>query len=519
VSKGEWTETRILALGVSILSVSLFSVTGCAVQGESEGLTTVSPERAVVTFGESLQFSVSPLNVPVMWSVDGILGGNEGTVGKITAEGLYTAPMNETLAPEKVRIRAIPSAGPIGSAIAFLTPFEPGTRLTTHYAIGAARANTYSAGQRGIALFKDGHGNVNLYAVWADNSKGLSRIGFTKSNDGGNTFDPPLPVDGYLFANQFSPAVAVDPSGNVFVVWEDYSEGDADILISRYDGTGFGSPRKVNLGIDSGVMDYDTTPAIAINSTGDIYVVWEHRSDSIDHYPDIYFSVSKDSGQTFSSPIMIAPSGRRPAIAIDAYDIAYVVWEDLSGFPQSPTRIHISRIERGNPSPPKEVDSFLSPNYHSRFPSVAVGPAGKVYVVWERGWIPAPGFDGETVSAYDMDLAIVDGATLDVLGRTLSFPDNPDTGIFGGPAHPTISGDGSSIYIAWDDERNGTRDIYFARSSDGITFTTNRIVNDNTGPGSEKPSIAVSGGKAYMIWTDYRYTNGISSDVFFAREK
>lgn len=523
-------EVKIRTIGVFILMGFLFFATGCAGKGEEEGLITVDPESAVVTLGDSRPFSASPSDVPVTWSVNGILGGNEGTVGTVVGDpdtntGLYTAPSDAAKAPESVRIRATPSSGPSGSAIAFLTTFGSSKRLSTHYAAGTARANTYSAGQKSIAVFKEvDTGDINLYVVWADNFQGLSRVWFTKSGDGGDNFDSPVSIDGVLFANQVSPAVTVDPSGNVFVVWEDYSEGDADIFIRKYDGSGFGSLSKVNLGIDTGVVDYDTTPSVAINSTGDIYVVWEHRSDATDDYPDIYFAVSTNQGQTFSLPTPIATFGRRPAIAIDAFDIAYVVWEDLSGFPLlSPTRILISRIDGSVPSSPREVDSLLSSNYHSRFPSVAIGPGGDVYVLWQRGLILTPGFDSEIVSAYDMDLARVEGTTLDVLGRTLSFPDDPNTGVFGGPAYPTITGDSSNVYIAWDDQRNGTKDIYFAKSSNGVTFTTNRIVNDNTGTWNEKPDIAVADGKAYVIWTDYRNTSLITTvspnDVFFAREE
>ena len=82
--------------------------------------------------------------------------------------------------------------------------------------------------------------------------------------------------------------------------------------------------------------------------------------------------------------------------------------------------------------------------------------------------------------------------------------------------------------MVWDDWRNGTKDIYFAKSSDGSVFTTNRIVNDDTDNSSgvtwhEKPGIAVADGKAYVIWTDFRNTQlsttASPNDVFFAVEQ
>jgi len=154
-----------------------------------------------------------------------------------------------------------------------------------------------------------------------------------------------------------------------------------------------------------------------------------------------------------------------------------------------------------------------------------------VYIVWQRAEIPEPKFENEFIKSYDIDLATVetvDGTTWEV-SATLSIPDSSNVSLIGGSAYPTIAADDSYIYVAWDDQRNGSKDIYFAKSSDGAIFTTNRIVNDGAGDEStevtwhEKPAIAVSDEKAYVIWTDYRNTQisttAAPNDVFFAVEK
>src|SRR3990170_2445276 len=350
-------------------------LSGCSVQGDSEPLVTLSPESAVVTLGTTKQFALATGETTATWSVNNVGGGNS-SVGTISSDGLYTAPplsaIDTTEVPENVTIKGIDTSGSSGSATAFLTTFKANKRLT-QYTAGAFRADTYSAGQRDIAVYKDIiNGNVNVYTVWADDSLGLSQVWFTNSSNNGNDFCPPVRVDDVgIFADQFSPSIAVDSSGNVYVAWEDERDGDADIYVARYNGTDcpwtvspFTSPVKVNQSRDVGTLSRESSPAIAVDPTGVIYVVWEDRLDGTKDYPDIYFATSVNLGVTFPTMAFIANAGRRPSIAIDSSNTAYVVWEDLTEFPgllnPSPTHIKIRRIVSGIPTTQAQVDTPLS---------------------------------------------------------------------------------------------------------------------------------------------------------------
>src|SRR3990172_12514481 len=178
-----------IALFTSLL---LLLLSGCAVNGEEEAVITVSPGSAVVTLGDTEQFSVTPAGTTVTWSVNGILGGNEGTVGTINTSGMYTAPSESGTAPENVSVRATDTSS---SSTVFLTTFGANKSLTT-YTPGLYKANTYSSGQKNIAIFiETDTGDVNVYAVWSDNSLGQYKVYLTKSGDGGVSFDAPALVD------------------------------------------------------------------------------------------------------------------------------------------------------------------------------------------------------------------------------------------------------------------------------------------------------------------------------------
>ncbi len=536
----EIRKNRFFNLAISLFGL-LILLTGCAVTGEEETLITVLPGSAVVTLGDTEPFSVTPAGTAVTWSVEGVLGGNEGTiVGTIDSAGVYTAPTDAEVAPEKVVVRATDASGTPDSAIAFLTTFKANKRVTTHYTPGTMKANTYSAGQRGI-LVK----GYNIYIVWADNSiGGYNQAFFTMSKDVGGNFCKPIRIAGYDSADQFSPTLAVDnDNGNVYVVWEDYRDGDGDIYFAGFDDTDcnwdttrewatspFTLPVKVNTSRDTGVSK-DSSPAVAVDSTGGIYVVWEDRLDSSENYPDIYFAKSTNQGATFPTYALVDSSGRRPAIAIGTSDIVYVVWEDIVQFPVQPTKIKIGAIEGNIPGGEAELPAVSG--YNARYPSIAADPVCNtdvtcdVYVVWQRAEVANQGFTGETIKSYDIDMSIVDGE-LNIIKTTRSVPSGQTTGQYGGYAYPSVAADDNNIYIVWDEWRNGIKDIYFAKSSDGDVFTTNRIVNDDTSDDCnflchEKPSIAVLNEKAYVIWTDYRNpqlpTTVSPNDVFFAVEQ
>jgi hypothetical protein len=71
---------------------------------------------------------------------------------------------------------------------------------------------------------------------------------------------------------------------------------------------------------------------------------------------------------------------------------------------------------------------------------------------------------------------------------------------------PVIGVDGSAVHVAWEEERDGQRDVYYRGSTDGgVTFRPEVVLN--TAPGasySDRPRMAVSGDRIYVAWKDNR---------------
>jgi hypothetical protein len=77
----------------------------------------------------------------------------------------------------------------------------------------------------------------------------------------------------------------------------------------------------------------------------------------------------------------------------------------------------------------------------------------------------------------------------------------------GSSEDPSITKSGSDIHIAWNDDRDGNREIYYKHSTDGgVNWGTDvRLSNDTTN--SYLPCISVSGSIVHVVWEDKRNGN------------
>jgi subtilisin family serine protease len=144
-------------------------------------------------------------------------------------------------------------------------------------------------------------------------------------------------------------------------------------------------------------------------------------------------------------------------------------------------------------------------------PVIARNAAGDLYVVWEDGR------NGETANRDIFFARSTDeGTTWSADARVNRDP----YGVSVNQQSPAMVYDPvrDTIYVAWQDERGGDYDIWFARSTDGGTLWTepvsNPISDDASGAAQVSPSLAVDeSGTLYAVWQDRRNGN---DDIYFA---
>jgi hypothetical protein len=215
----------------------------------------------------------------------------------------------------------------------------------------------------------------NVYLVWQENSTGFFDVLLKKSTDGGNTFsDKPINLSNNS-GNSAYPKIAL--YGNTsYVVWEDNSTGNFDILLKKStDGGNTFSDKPINLSKNKG---NSSDPKVFSDEKNDIFVVWDDDSPG---NADIFFTKSTDGGETFSRPVNLSNNTRGsfdPTLTISKNHIS-VAWDDDS--PGNADILFTKSTDRGDSFSIKPIN--LSKNVgRSLYPDVAISRSNNSYIIW-----------------------------------------------------------------------------------------------------------------------------------------
>src|SRR5437660_4717941 len=341
----------------------------------------------------------------------------------------------------------------------------------------------------------------NIYMAWEDDTNANSNILFSLSTDGGATFlpTPAAKQVSNSLGCSFSPVMAVDAAAHINIVWEDSPDcsfGTSNIFFSRSTDGGMTFSAPTNLSATMNTALY-SVPQIAVDTTGNISVLWESDTGNL----AIWFSSSSDGGTTFSAPKMVStnPSGSMgPQIAVDKSGNINVVWEDdIAGH----SDISFSRsTDNGTTfSPPVNLSNPLG-NAIANAARLAIGLdiAANINVVWSN----------DCGGNFDIFLSrSVDN------GASFSSPKNL-SGTPGSSGNPQLFVDAAgNINVVW--EESSPADIFFVRSGDaGATFSSAQNLSHNSGPSTNAWLTVDAGANINVAWED---TTPGNRDILFTR--
>ena len=178
---------------------------------------------------------------------------------------------------------------------------------------------SHGAGARNPDLALDPLGDVHL--VWEDHRvvPGTAKIFYKRCAAGTWQDDQQLTFEEYTDARE--PAVAVDPAEIVHVVWTDERSSFGDIYYRQCQAGSWLAEAMVSSGEST-----SRTPAIQCDAAGNAHAVWSDKASGV--YA-IHYSFRNRLG--WSTPLRISQGtdpAREPSIAVDAGGQVHVVWED-----------------------------------------------------------------------------------------------------------------------------------------------------------------------------------------------
>ena len=357
------------------------------------------------------------------------------------------------------------------------------------------------------SLARDGLGNLHL--AWRDGRNGDADIYYARSTNEGAAWQTNRRVNqddpGAL---QYLPAVAADDAGRVYVAWRDNRDGAHNIYAARSEDGGATWLAEARVNNDSPTNFFHDTPALTFGGGQRLALVWR---DSRTGSPDIYGAISNNRGSSWAGNFRLNDDGGvaaqyQPVLALDG-DGLHAAWQDFreDGTGQSDADIYYARSADGGLTWPPDVkvsDDGDSQAGQSE-PSMAV-TGTKTYLAWRD----TRGGEGNIYFA-----SSANGTTWSANIRV-----NDDTSV-ADQGHPSLAVDAlGRLYLAWQDRRNGHYDVYFATSTDGgATWSANARVNQDGGSADHTaPSLAVSadGSQVFVAWQDGRNGN---DDIFFAQ--
>lgn len=225
----------------------------------------------------------------------------------------------------------------------------------------------------------DGSGNINVVFQQCEAETRPGKVYFTRSTSNGASWQTPILLSLANYA--LYPSIAVDSNGNLFAVWQKrkiYTAKTPWYTHLRRSSNG-GASWTTGININPGEEGYYMGgPKVAVDMTNNyVYLVWTKRNDYFSGDYKVFFSRSTDSGAVWSSPVNITANGLSntyPDIAVDSVGNINVVWNHSED-------VYFRRsIDNGNSwSSTVQVCSTSGASYE---PKIGMDSSGNIKVTW-----------------------------------------------------------------------------------------------------------------------------------------
>jgi len=339
-----------------------------------------------------------------------------------------------------------------------------------------------------------------IVVVWSDDRNGNWDVMAARSTNGGSTWAGDTRVDDSSSGDQVAPDIAIAPNNRVHVVWQDGRGTNNHIYYAT--STNAGSSFGTNQRVDDSSSGAQSNPAVAANSST-VFVTWEDTRNG--HY-EIYFSKSTDNGTTWSTNKHVDDSSlsydaRYPDIAVDSSGKIVIVWED---YRNSNWDIYSSVSTDGGStwSANKRVDDTGIGTLQQEMPSIAVDLDKKFHVMWQD---------------YRNSNYQIFYSNSTTPSTSWSANQRVDDSAGGTSKYPSVTVDiNRMVHGIWQDYRNsGNPDIYYSNITKTGTFAANKRVDNSTQGSQVYPAITTDGNaNLFLVWQSDENTK---NNIYYTR--
>ena len=339
----------------------------------------------------------------------------------------------------------------------------------------------------------------HVYVTWFEQLGEVSEVYFRASSDYGDTWRAKINISKNTTASWY-PCISVDHSGNVYVAWDDWVHNYPEMYVRRSSDAGSTWSKRVRVPGE----DWNSWSDMAIDSVGNIHLVWHGSSWNKNPKDQVSLSSSYDNGSSWCPCVRVCgvlkTSGLyvAPKIAVGGDDSIYVVWH---AYTPDNTEIYL-RYSRDGGTNWSATRNLSNNTGNSDYPAVCTGKNGNICHVWSDD---TPG------------------------KRDIFFRMSKDNGQTWGTKKNITKSEGESyvpriaidklgnINVVWTDISEGAgANIFYCRSIDqGKSWSPSIKLPEDPGGWSASPDIVVDGNcRIYVAWMN----TGLGEyNIYFSR--
>ncbi len=374
--------------------------------------------------------------------------------------------------------------------------------------------------------------NDTVYIAWADERNGnYTRIMNNLPHKSGDIYlSKGRFQNGWVFDKNIrineikgttghgSPSIALD-SGNIYVAWEDDRFGFEELYFSTAEKNNMLFKKDSPVVEDAGSQ---VLPSIVVRN-GTVYVAMMNKKNWDIDFTEGY---AINGVYRFVEPLRVNddPSGNwhyAPSLAVDNEKNVCIAWLDARNGNYDIYFSHGIK-ENGLWQFSQNVRVNDDSTNASQYTPSMVFDNGSAYIAW---------YDDRNKN---FDIFFSTGR---LENNTWKFDSNIQINDIGdsNQMHPAIAVKGEEIFAVWEDERDGTSNIYFSKGmgrNGSFEFNKNIKVNDIGGKHYD-PQIEISENGIYVVWqaektpyfetpylnTGTTGTNNDSGDIYFSQGK